>query len=196
MMPAAPPGFSVLAIDPGATGALALLRLPLGVNPAGVVPELLALAGMPTERIYLKSRTLRRVSAPDLALTLKSMLYDAPRVAHVGMEKVHSFPTDGPQAAYSFGHAAGTGGAVAQLITGRRVIEISPQEWRRAVGLRTSAGEGKAPSIARACEIWPAFAPDFSAHRDGGRAEAALIGLGLIGLIINRQKEAPAHATD
>jgi crossover junction endodeoxyribonuclease RuvC len=48
---------------------------------------------------------------------------------------------------------------------------VTPQSWQKAVGARG----GKDASRARAAELFPAYAANFTRKKDDGRADAALI---------------------
>lgn len=162
--PGAASRWLTIGIDPGLSGALALL------SPDG---ELLAVADMPTAEA-VKGR--RRVSEAMLAQTLRDWMHvhriGGMRVRAV-IEQVHAMPKQGVSAMFSFGASYG---AARGVLAGLSIPthEMTPQKWHRACGLRL-VGHTKDASRGRAAQLFPRFAGDFSRKRDDGRAEAALI---------------------
>ena len=148
----------VVGIDPGNSGALALLSDDGG---------LLAVADMPVLADGTKNRVT--VNAPLLADLIRRW-----SPANAFCEYVGARPTDAKVAAFAFGRCRGviegTLGAI-----GVPVAMITVPAWRRAVGLQPGATKDMARS--EAIRRWPAEANLFARHRDDGRAEACLIGL-------------------
>jgi crossover junction endodeoxyribonuclease RuvC len=150
---------SVLGVDIGATGALALL------SDQG---ELIDVFDMPCLRDGPAKR--RTVNAPLLA----EIIYKS----HAGrayVERVGPRPMEGAVGAFAFGDAAGVvrGCLAAAAIP---ALYITPVTWKRTVGI----GPGKdMKDMARSKAIarWPAQAEKFKRKMDDGRAEAALIGV-------------------
>lgn len=141
----------VLGVDPGKTGALAVLA------PDGWLVDVI---DMPP------------VNGAALGATVADLLGDfAPdtiRTAYV--ERVHSMPKQGVATTWTF--AEGYGALLGALGALRiPVVHVAPQVWKKEQGV-TSA---KATSRQRACEVWPTESKRFARVKDDGRAEAALI---------------------
>lgn len=137
----------VLGVDPGQTGALALMS----------ADGLLAVEDMPVVD--------GRVNPDELARLVEDWY---PSVAAV--EAVHSMPRQGVASSFKFG--AGYGmvlGVLAALHVAR--LNPTPTQWTRAFNL-TSDKEGHRR---RAIELWPGQAARFARKLDDGRADAALI---------------------
>ena len=138
-----------IGIDPGATGAIAVLN----------GPDLLWVEDMP----YADGEVL----APVLANLVLSL--DGPRRAIV--EKAQAMPGQGIAGACRY--CRGSGVIVGVLAALDIPFEtVRPNQWKKAAGL---IGADKAASRRRAIELWPAQADRFARAKDDGRAEAALI---------------------
>jgi Holliday junction resolvasome RuvABC endonuclease subunit len=137
---------SYLGIDPGMSGALAL------VTCRG---DLLWVEDMP--------EPLHGAAIVDLLDTS----FTAYRAA---IEDVHSMPGQGVSSTFKFGMGFGI---VLGALGARRIpyTLVTPNRWKKAQ--RVTAD--KDTSRARACELWPAHAAKFARKKDNGRAEAALI---------------------
>lgn len=150
----------IVAIDPGATGAIAWL------SDAG---DLLAIEDMPSMEILVGGKKRTRVSAAGLADLIGSIGDRRPRSAFV--EKVGAMPGQGTASMFSFGYSAGLAeGVLAGL--GVPVEFLTPQAWKKNIGLAD-----KAAARMRAGQQWPEMAKLFARKKDEGRAEAALMGL-------------------
>lgn len=138
-----------IGIDPGGTGAIALL------DEHG---NLVSVRDMP----YADSHVL----APVLAdLVLKG---SGRRIAWV--ERAQSMPGQGAGAMFKYG----TGYGVILGVLGALAIPfetVRPHTWKRAAGLSADKGASRR----RAVELWPGHADQFARVKDDGRAEAALI---------------------
>jgi crossover junction endodeoxyribonuclease RuvC len=140
----------IAGLDPGATGALALL------DPDG---QLVAVHDLP----YLDGT----VSAPLLA----ALLRDVEPISTAWVERAQAMPRQGIASTFRYG--MGFGCLLGVLGALHIPVEtVRPAEWKRAAGLSSD----KAASRRRACELWPAHAERFARVKDDGRAEAALIG--------------------
>ena len=149
-------GRLILGVDPGVTGALALID----ANGA-----LLELADAPCRDDGPAGR--RKLNAPMFAEIVRRW---GPTEAFV--EAVAAKASDGTVGAFSFGRSAGV---VDGVLAGMGIPVRHPQPigWRRAVGLL--AGADKDASRAEAARRWPSHARSFVRKCDDGRAEAALI---------------------
>jgi crossover junction endodeoxyribonuclease RuvC len=143
----------IVGVDPGKTGAIALL------DPHG---RLIDAYDMPVVD--------GRVSAPLLA-GYEGWRSTPERFVAV-IEDVHAMPGQGVTSMFSFGRSLGVAEAVFGTL-GVRVEYVSPQRWKKALGL----GRDKDDSRMQAIEHWPAEADLFARKKDNGRAEAALIAL-------------------
>lgn len=148
----------VVGVDPGCTGALALL----------VNGELRAVADAPV----LKVRRGKTDKAEIDGYALAELLRGWEPIDVAVLEQVGGMTGQSPSAAFNFGRAFGcVEGALKTL--GVSVETLAPQTWRRIVKHRG----GKDDSRAMAGRRWPGYAPSFGRVKDDGRAEAALIGL-------------------
>jgi crossover junction endodeoxyribonuclease RuvC len=150
---------SVLGIDIGATGALALLE---------DNGQLVDVWDMPCLNDGPKNR--RTVNAPLLA----EIIYKS----HAGrayVERVGPRPLEGVTGAFAFGDSKGVirGCLAAAAIP---TIFIQPAQWKRIVGVPPGK-DMKDMARSNAINRWPAMAEKFKRKMDDGRAEAALIGL-------------------
>jgi crossover junction endodeoxyribonuclease RuvC len=152
----------LLGIDPGISGAIALL------SPAG---ELLGVHDLPTLPDGPAGR--RRVN-PALLADLLAQTH----ASHAYCELVNSRPTDGHVAAFSFGMTRGLlEGCLAALAI--PVTMLAPASWKRIVGLPPSSAaeraDAKDRSRAEALRRWPAHAQLFALKKHDGRSDASLI---------------------
>lgn len=139
-----------IGVDPGKTGAIALLDYSVLVD------------------VYDMPIADNRVS-PALLGDLEDWDHDT--FGTVVIEDVHAMPGQGVTSMFSFGRSLG---AVEGFFAakGRRTVYVAPSRWKRDLGL----GKDKDAARGRAIELWPAKAQLFARKKDNGRAEAALIG--------------------
>ncbi len=136
---------SYLGIDPGATGAIAL------VIHTG---ELWWVEDMPDPLHGAAIESLLRNEGPFTA----------------AVEDVHSMPGQGVASSFKFGkHFGMVLGALGYAHIPYTLV--TPNRWKKAQ--RVTAD--KDTSRARAIELWPSHADKFKRKKDNGRAEAALI---------------------
>ena len=143
-----------LGIDPGLSGAIALLRN----------GEYAEVWDMPT--MGRGSGNKQQINAAEVARLLREC---PPCTAYI--ELVGAMPGQGVSSMFNFGKAAGAVyGALAAL--GFPVVEVTPQRWKREFGLI-----GKEKDLARtvAQQLMP-LAP-LSRKKDCGRADALLLAL-------------------
>lgn len=147
----------IIGIDPGKTGAFALLDS---------YGELLEVRDMPCVG--------KHVSIVDVARIFNDwtvgMLAFEPATCVI--ENVYSSPQMGVASAFSFGRSKGiveTGAAMSDC----RIVYVTPAKWKRDMTLNKD--KGKARQLAM--ERWPKHRDLFKRVKDDGRAEAALIGL-------------------
>jgi crossover junction endodeoxyribonuclease RuvC len=146
---------NVIAVDPGFTGAIAVLS---------TRGELLTVADMPV----VGEAAQRRVNAVGLADWIREYgPYDFAIV-----EQVASRPKQGVSSTFKFGMSYGAViGVVAALAIPTRFVPAS--KWKQSLGLNS---DGEA-SRGRALERWPDHASLFARKCDHGRAEACLLAL-------------------
>ena len=149
----------VLGVDPGLTGALAVIETSL---------DLLSVRDMPVAKSGTGTR--REVVPVLLAELIRAW---RPDVAWV--EKVHAMPKQGVSSTFTFGLGYGVVlGVLAALDVPVRLV--APGTWKRGLGLDAA----KQGSRAMAMRVFPREAALFARVRDDGRAEAALLaGYGL-----------------
>lgn len=146
----------ILAIDPGAKGALAFFRPEEGT---------LELIDTPTVEIKRGQKTKTEISPQMLAALIRARKPDIAIIEIVG-----AMPGQGVSSMFQFGRGVGMlEGCLAALEI--PVTYISPAGWQKAVGARS----GKDGNRQRAAEIFPAYAHMFSRVKDDGRADAALM---------------------
>lgn len=142
---------SIIAIDPGNTGAIAVL------TDDG---QLIDVWDMPVVDKRISGALVRHILQP-LARTATVCV----------IEDVHAMPGQGVTSMFTFGRGLGVVEGVA-LGASIPVRYVSPAKWKKALGL----SKDKGVSRRRAIETWPALSPQFARVKDDGRAEAALIG--------------------
>ena len=146
----------ILAIDPGASGALAFFSVATGT---------LDVVDMPVMEILRNGKTKREISPTLLANEIRQR---RPSVAV--LERVSAMPGQGVSSMFAFGRYLGMAeGAVAAL--GLPITYVTPRVWQKAVGARG----GKDGARLRAVELFPAYAALFARKKDNGRADAALM---------------------
>lgn len=157
----------VLGIDPGLSGAVALVATDLSVALAEALPT-------------MDVGPRRSVDAEALARLLRPYLADI-RLAVV--EQVGAMPRQGVSSMFRFGRAVGAvEGTLGALHI--RTQHTPPAVWKRAVGL-TSADKEAARGLAR--RLFPSVPLD--RKKDHGIAEALLIALH--GINHSTYKDAP-----
>lgn len=149
-------GNHILGVDPGLTGAIALL------NPSG---ELITLDDMPVMRVGKKNQVdpwgVAQVVRQNLALS-------AGNVSAI-VEKVGAMPNQGTVSMFNFGFSVGViHGALAMGDIDFKTI--TPQAWKKRAGL---IGSEKDASRLLAQAIYPTAELNLKKHH--GRADALLI---------------------
>jgi hypothetical protein len=145
----------VLGVDPGVSGAVAVLDSELG----------LVVEDMPTVTIGRARR--RMLSESWLADIIKSYLPDS-----AWIERVHAMPKQGVVSSFNFGLSYGLArGVLAGLQV--PITLVTPQEWKRHFHLGSSKDEARLI----AARMFPQNAYRFARKGDHGRAEAALLAL-------------------
>lgn len=141
-------GFTILAIDPGLTGALAFY--------APAAPDLVTVDDMPVVD--------KDIDPAALARRIRQL---APNVAIV--ERVSAMPGQGVSSMFKFGCGFGmVQGVVASL--GIPIYLVTPAKWKRHFRLPAEKEAARAAAI----KLWPT-SDRFGRKKDAGRAEAALL---------------------
>ena len=140
----------ILAVDPGVSGAYALL-VDDGISPP-VVDDLPVVGN--------------QVNAGEWRRVIKSL---SPDVAIV--ELVHSMPKQGVASTFRFGMACGIIRGVL-LGAGVSIVDVTPNTWKKYFRLNNEAEKSRA----LACQRFPDL-PGLARKKDHNRAEALLIAL-------------------
>jgi len=148
----------IIGIDPGASGAVAILEK------SG---KLVHVFDMPSVEVMAGGKAKKRVSPEMLAAELK--LY-ADQGAVAVVEQVGAMPGQGVSSMFAFGESYGL---VKGVLAGLQIQTntVTPNAWKKAMQLNA----GKDASRAKAAQMWPQQAGKFSRVKDDGKAEAALI---------------------
>lgn len=151
----------VIGIDPGQSGALALLA----------DGEFAGFRDMPT---IPRKAGGEEVSGAQLAAILRGC-----QTPHLGayvvavIEKVGAMPGQGVSSAFRFGQSDGVvRGALGACGIG--FIEVAPVKWKNRFAL---VGQDKDAARAYVIKRFPGAAVELVRKRDGGRADALLIAL-------------------
>lgn len=154
----------ILGIDPGISGALALLDDDDNV---------LFVRDMPTSaKTNGKGQQVNAYLLNDVVNEAIMITETANSHLHVHIEQVNAMPGQGVTSMFGFGRSLGViEGIVAAC--GLRTIFVRPNAWKKQFGLR---GKDKDASRTLAIEYHPEIANQLSRKRDCGRADAILIG--------------------
>jgi len=138
----------IAAVDPGKTGAIALLYSDLS--------------------LYIEDIPVfgKEVSAAGIAAIFKEF-----PPTHVYIESVNSFGM-GRQSAFNFGQGLGVIKGVLGALT-TPYSSVTPSKWKSHYNL----GRDKDAARAAATRLFPQNANQFTRKKDDGRAEAALLAL-------------------
>ena len=147
----------ILGIDPGASGAIAILD-----TRGGLVDAI----DMPVVEVKIGKAMKRRVAPELIAAELR--MY-AP-YAKAFIERVGAMPGQGVTSMFAFGEAYGL---VRGVLAGMDIpcTTVTPAVWVKAMRV----AQGKDGSRQRVMELFPGKAHLFSRVKDDGRADAALI---------------------
>ena len=146
----------ILAIDPGASGALAFF------NPEAGTLEII---DTPVVQVKRGTKTKTEISPQMMSAIIRAR---DPKIAI--LELVNARPGQGVSSMFQFGRGVGMyEGALAALQV--PATYITPQGWQKAVNARS----GKDGNRQRAAELFPAYAHLFARKKDDGRADAALM---------------------
>lgn len=146
----------IVGVDPGGSGALALLE----------GAELVSVADMPVFSVT-------RGKSVKLELDVHGLvdLLEGWRPICVWFEKVNGQTGESASAAFNFGRVSGAAEALCKS-QGCRYEDVAPHIWKKHMRL---TGKGKDDARMMATNRWPKFAASFRRKMDDGRAEAALL---------------------
>jgi crossover junction endodeoxyribonuclease RuvC len=145
-------------IDPGLTGALAVLDFDLAC---------LHLWDTPTVSVQVGDKVRKRVDPIACAEAVGRFPLDSSLI-----ENVHSTPNDGHAGAFTFGKATGIMiGVFAGLDF--PLGSVAPAKWKMAMQVPADKGD----AMRRASEMFPRCTKAWARKMDNGRAEAAIIAL-------------------
>ncbi len=145
----------VIGVDPGKSGALAVLD-------GGVLVD--------AHDMPVVGPIISPVLLDEIAHNYVDPLAFGACPGVAVIEDVHAMPKQGVSSVFSFGRSLGVVEGV--LAGGGWAIHyVSPARWKRQLGLTADKGVSRR----RAIELWPARAELFKRVKDDGRAEAALI---------------------
>jgi crossover junction endodeoxyribonuclease RuvC len=150
----------ILAIDPGLTGAYALLERTGKIIEVGDLPVIADLKTKWIDGDTLTEQWLDRIGEREVTGVI---------------ERVHPMPESGSQGAFSQGMTLGSL-LVSLQIVGASIELVAPQSWKRDLGLLSPGstdGERKRRSLDKARLLFPRAPLD--RQKDHGRAEALLI---------------------
>jgi len=151
----------VLGIDPGLSGALAILpyRKEEGVT----------IQDMPVHQIKVNGSKKRQIDLYELARWLDNATKKLV-IKHAFIENPHAMPQQGVSSSFNFGFACGT----AQMLVAAHLIPMTlvrPATWKKAMGLTAD----KDASRRRASQLMPEYSHWWGRAKDDGRAEAILL---------------------
>ena len=149
----------VLGVDPGYTGALAIVSLEtLELEWVGDMP----VAG---------SGPHKRVNSGQLAIMLDGW---AQKLEAAYIERAQAHPADGKDKLFRYALGAGVLEGVLSGLAMVPIRKVAPSVWKASMGLTAS----KIDSLSKARRSWPYAAEAFfDRKKDHGRAEAALLAL-------------------
>ena len=151
----------ILGIDPGLSGALALLDADDYLG--------LTIIDAPTLKITTNGKKRRRLDLYFLAGWLDA---NASAISHVFIEQVGAMPGQGVSSMFKFGEVFG---ALQGLVAANMIpmTYVTPQRWKKHFGLTAD----KDAARLHASRLLPQFAHLWTRAKDDGRAEATLIAL-------------------
>jgi crossover junction endodeoxyribonuclease RuvC len=148
-----------LGIDPGLSGALALLDTETGK---------ITVRDVPVHELKRNGKTKREIDLYALARLMDDMAKG--QGTCIVVEQVGSMPGQGVSSVFAFGKAYGILLGVAAS-TFCPIEFVTPQVWKRAMGVTAS----KDGSRAKASMLFPTYSASWARVKDDGRAEAVLI---------------------
>lgn len=148
----------IAGIDPGQTGAIALLN---------VDHWELEVHDTPTFQVK-KGKTNQTV----IDTVQYGNLVVGRGITHCFLEQVGSMPKQGVSSTFKFGTAYGAAQMI-PVVAQSAVTNVTPQKWKKGVGI--ASGAAKDESRRRATQLMPNCAELWKLVKHDGRADAALI---------------------
>jgi crossover junction endodeoxyribonuclease RuvC len=165
----ASPKASIVGIDPGIRGGLAVVTIQ-----NGSAPQLVDAIDIPVTGVGAKERV-------DVLAIRDWVMRHAPQ--HVVLERAQAMPKQGSSSGFKYGRAVGA--IEAAIALGEIPLTIiEPTAWKKFHALRGGDKEG---GRQRALQLFPHAHALLTRKKDHGRAEAALIALYQINRIFLRQ---------
>jgi crossover junction endodeoxyribonuclease RuvC len=169
----------IVGIDPGKSGAIFVYDPDIGCNVVGDVP---------TMKLQRAGKSPKEV--PDFPQWRNTWLPLLRMADHVVIEQVTGSIGTGAQAGmFNFGYSAGFVLALV-LEAGKPYTFMTPQAWKKQVGLKGSDGEA---SRRMASRLLPSCAALWPLKKHDGRAEAALMALAVTRVIEGRSSDNATH---
>ena len=153
----------ILGIDPGLTGAIALVD----------DDDIVLLWDMPVaEKPYGRGKQVDAYGFADCVREAKQIsIYQRSENLTAHVERVSAMPGQGVTSVFSFGRSAGViDGVLGALLI--PVVYITPQKWKKHHGL---VGKPKDASRTLVIQQFPHQLDRFARKKDVGRADAVLI---------------------
>ncbi len=147
---------TTIGIDPGFTGAIALLDDKIEVWDAPIIE----IGGRRQMDLHAMVRLYRDIASR----------YDVR--PHVFIEKVHSMPGSSGRSMFTFGEGYGAWQGMAVALD-FPLTRVEPARWKAA--MMDGMGKDKDAARFRAALLFPSYAHLFARKQDDGRAEALLI---------------------
>ena len=147
----------IIGIDPGQTGAVAILYGDSGVT----------IWDTPTEIVKKGKGTKTEYLPAEMA----ALLYVLPSGCHCYLEKVGAMPGQGVTSMFNFGKGYGLWIGILAALNIPYTL-VTPQAWKKDI----MAGQSdKDAARGRAQQLFPKVASQLSRKKDIGRADALLI---------------------
>lgn len=153
----------IVGIDPGLTGAIGVIDWQN--NGARFFDMPICSRGMK------KAKVNNKVDGTALSEIFDKIETEG-RIKEVVIEQVSSMTKQGVATVFSLGHTAGVIQGVIEAM-GYELTYVTPQRWKREMGLADDSKKTKALALAR--KLYPAMSLD--RKKDHNRAEAVLIAL-------------------
>jgi len=155
----------VLGIDPGLSGAVAMIDEDRNIITIQCTPTLVVKKGKGNRTVYVESAMTTIIEACK----------DSGTIVSIGIENVHAMPGQGVTSMFSLGLGYGLWiGIISALRLPHTRIE--PQTWKKALGIKS--GSDKRASVARALQLFPRaylMRSDRARVESDGMADALLI---------------------
>lgn len=151
-----------VAIDPGVTGAIAVVSWGGKLLEVWDTPTLIKRSGKKKKRIHEEAAMVARLES----------IRDGYDVSQVAIENIHAMPGQGTVSMFSMG--TGFGLWLGMLSALKFVVErVEPRIWKKAMSIPT--GSEKEESRVRALKMFPYASESIKLKKHHGRADAILL---------------------